>query len=93
MRTFLSKVWLIEDGLLIIVEVFPTPPFLGPLSEEYLAAAHLKKMSLPHGAAQELLSENELGEFLKRTNVKNFVVSFHVVILCSSPHYDAGTFP
>jgi hypothetical protein len=66
---------------------------LGCFSEEYLAAAHLKKMSLQHGAAQELLSENEIGEFLKRTNVKNFVVSFHVVTLCSSPHYDVGTFP
>ncbi len=76
-----------------LLKFFPTPPFLGPFSEEYPAAAHLKKMSLQHGAAQELLSENEVGEFLKRTNVKNFVVSFHVVILCSSPHYDVGTFP
>ncbi len=66
---------------------------MDPFSEEYLAAAHLKKKCLQHGAAQELLSENEIGEFLKRTNVKNFVVSFHVVILRSSPHYDAGTFP
>jgi hypothetical protein len=49
--------------------------FLGSFSEEYLAAAHLKKIILKHGAAQELLSENGIGDFLKRTNVKNFVVS------------------
>ncbi len=67
--------------------------FSGPFSEEYLSAAHLKKMSLKHGAVQELLSENEIEEFLKRTNVKNFVVSSHAFFLCSSALYDADTYP
>ena len=93
LRIFLSKVWANKDGLWIFVEVFPTPLFSGPFSEEYLAAAHLKKTSLKHGAVQELLSENEIGEFLKRTNVKNFVVSSHAVFLCSSTLYDVGTYP
>jgi len=75
-----------------LLKFFQTLLF-GPFSEEFLAAAYLKKMCSKHGAAQELLSENEIGEFLMRTNVKNFVVSFQVVILCSSPHYDAGSFP
>jgi len=43
---------------------------------EYLAAAGLREACLKHGGAQELLSENEICDFLKRTNVKNFVVRF-----------------
>ena len=42
--------------------------------EEYLAAAYLKRVCLKHGAAQELLSEEDIDTFLKRTNVRNFVV-------------------
>ena len=80
-----------ENRLLIFVEVFPKNSFLGYFSEEYLAAAHLKKMPLQR--LERMRLGNEIGEFLKRTNVTNFVVSFHVVILCSSPHCDAGTFP
>ena len=42
--------------------------------QEYLAAAYLKKICLIHGEADGLLSGDEIGDFLNRTNVKNFVV-------------------
>ena len=44
--------------------------------KEYLAAAELKEICLKHDGPQKLLSESEIGDFLKRTNVKNFVVRF-----------------
>jgi len=52
--------------------------------QEYLATAYLKGVCLKHDAAQELLSEEEIDNFLKGPNVINFVVSTSTHLLFSN---------